>query len=354
MRGWTWLPLILLACGPKDWRQAKKIDTADAYRSIAASPLHPKRGEAAARAEVLDWEAAESAESSRAWSAYLSHHPSSSRLQEARAHRDEARWRELQREDSRTAYTAWLAMNPGSPHAAEARAAIDELAWKEAVTGADAASYGRYLVRHPQGGHVDEARARRDDLAFAAARRTDTPKAFEAYLADHPRGLHVSEARAALDGFRFSGVALRVVGQKLYREDSLTTYERELRAGLGEALVARGFSVAWLPAVDGRKGTVNPLGGLLVNTPEDHAVLVFEVSERPGRPFGGGGYETVIEATVHLVPPGRTTPMEVRQISVTTQPYVEGAGEAVLHHDAQRQLGRAVLDAGFGFERWHR
>lgn len=355
MRVTTLLPLLLLACGPKDWRQAKKIGTADAYRAVAVDLTHKKRAKAAQRAERLDWEAAEEADSSRAWKAYISHNPTSPRVPEARGRRDEAHWAELLRQNSRTALEAWLAMNGASRHAKEARILIDELAWQEALAGGDAESFGRYIVRYPSGPHAEQARERRDELAWQVAVERDDPKSYQAYLDDNPRGLHVADAKHAIKGFRFSGVAVRVVGHKLYRPDSLSTYERELKKTLGKELASLGFDVAWLPPVDATGvRAVNPLAGLVTSTPEDHAALVLEVSETRGLPFEGGGYQTVISAEVHLVPPARTEAMDVRQVEAASRASVEGVGNAVLHHDAQQALGLAVLEAGFGLEGWRR
>lgn len=355
----TWLPLLslvlLASCGGgKDWRKAKREGTADAYRAVANQFDHPKREVAAKRAESLDWKEAEKEGSSKAWKAYISHHPSSPRVDEARKRRDDARWEEVKKADSRTTYESWLAMNGASAHAAEARQRIEALAWQEAETAGDDEAYARYLVRYPNGSHARDADQRRQDLWWGKITYEDKPSGYREYLDKHPNGVHSEEARKVLDGFRFSGIAVRVVGRRLRRKDSLKTYEEQLKGSLLEVLKASGFAVEWMPAVDGSGATAqNPLAELLTTVPEDHAALVIEVRENRGQSVGSAGYATDIEATVHLVPPARSEAMDVRQVRASTTPASK-PGEAAMHLDAQKELGEAILAAGFGFESWQR
>lgn len=355
-----WLPLLLvplLACSPstRDWRKAKREGTAEAYRPIANNLSHKKRAKAYKRVEALDWKHGEEVNSSKAWKAYISHHPSSPRTAEARKRRDEARWNEVAKANSRTSYEAWLAMNGASPHAAEARQRIEDLGWKEAELANTAESYARYIVRNPKGPYADRARSKRQEIFWEVATTSDRPADYLAYVKQFPDSPQAVEARAILEGFKFSGVAVRIVSRKLVRNDSPQSYEKQLMASLGKSLKASNFKVVWLKPVDAVKpGAINPLAGLVSTVPEDHAALVIEVVESRGGAFEPSGYATDIVATVHLVPPGRAEAMDVREVKASTGDDVRSPGDQALHFDAQRNLGDAILAAGFEFETWRR
>lgn len=355
-----WLPLLLvpvLACSSanRDWRKAKRAGTAEAYRPIANNLSHKKRAKAYKRVEALDWKHGEEVDSSKAWKAYLSHHPSSPRAAEARARRDEARWQEVVQADSRTTYDAWLSMNGGSPHAAEARQRIQDLGWKEATLANTPDAYAKYIVRNPSGEYTEQARAARRALFWEQATTSDRPADYVAFVDQFPDSPQAAEARVILEGFEFTGVAVRIVARKLVRDDSVQSYEKQLMASLGEVLKASNFEVAWLEPVDAVKpGAINPLAGLMTTVPEDHAALVVEVRESRGAAFAPSGYATDIVATVHLVPPGRMEAMDVREVKATTGDDVRAPGDRALHLDAQRALGDAILAAGFEFEKWRR
>lgn len=357
MRFWPVL-LLLVACssGGKDWRRAKKTGTADAYRAIANDLQHKKRAKAAIMAEKLDWRDAETADSSRGWKAYVNHNPNSSRADEARKRRGEALWREVRTADSRTTYTSWLALNGASPHAQEARERIDELAWEEARDAGDPEGFARYMVRYPNGPHVAEARRLREQAVWDRTVLEDTPAAYRAFQKRFPEGEKADEVKAVLGGFRFSGVAVRVISRKLVREDSGATYPPQLERTLMDGLKSMGFEVHWLKTVDARDadGLFNPLANLLTTVPEDHAALVVEVEETRGDPFEPSGFATDIRATVHLVPPARMEAMDVQQVEATTGEDLYEPGVEALHLSAQRALGRAILQADFGFEEWRR
>ncbi len=348
------LLLVVACCGPKDWRRAKREGTADAYRAIAAGAMHPKRTKTQARAEALDWEAAERSGSSRAWKAFLSHHPASARAAEARARLDEASWEEVRRADNLVRYEAWLADHLGSPHAPEARERIDALLWAAAEESGKEEDYEHYLVRLPRGTHAAEARKRLDDLRWERASQSDTPAAYQAYLNDHPHGAHVDEARARLDGMRFRGLSIRIVGRRLLDPSSLRTYRQQLTGSLLEGLRARGIEVRWLDLVDATDGRLaDPFAGMGLR-PEGYGALVLEVEERPGRPYAPDGRGTFIDATVHLVPPGREVPIVTTRVKVHTGEEVLEPGPNALHLDAQRRLGEAVLEADLELDRWRR
>jgi hypothetical protein len=353
LRGFLLAVLVGCSAANKDWRAARRAGTAEAYRPIANDFGHPKRAKAYERVERLDWERGESQDSSRAWKAYLSHHPNSPRANEARKRRDEARWNEVVQADSRTTFEAWLGMNGSSPHAAEARQRIAALGWQEAQTENTVDGYARYIVRNPNGPYVDAAKEARETLYWDQATRDDRPAAYRAFLERYPDGLHAGEARAVLDGFRFSGVAVRVVARKVLASDSLATYQAQLERSLIPTLEASNLATAWLEPVDAvGPGAVNPLAGLLTTVPEDHAALVIEVREQLGAPLEPSGHLVEVLATVHLVPPGRTDAMDVREVRATTEFLGSSARERRL--DAQRVLGDAILAAGFGFETWRR
>lgn len=352
------LLFLVTACSPaqRAWHKAKRVDTVEGYRTfVREQPAHPRRGDALKRVEQLDWEHAMTRNSSEAWGNFLAFHASSTRIAEARTHAEAALWRETVEADTRQAYDLYLGMHPMGPNASEARTKLEALAWRDAEADGTVDGYGRYLVRHRDGEHAEEASRRREELIWGQAVAADGPLEYRAYLERYPQGIHASEARAIVDGFRFSGVAVRLVIRRTERADSLKTWQPAIMETFGRHLTSERFTVAWLEPVDARgKPELDPLDGLLLAVPENHAAIVIELEETRGREFAPAGAATDMTATVHLVPPGRVRPMATKTVKATTSARVTVPNEAGLHLDAQREFGKALGKAGFPFRDWLR
>lgn len=68
-------------------------------------------------------------------------------------------WKAAKEADTSPAYTGFLTQHPQGPHADEAKAAIENLDWKTARSANTSAAYTAFLVRHPQESHAGDARA---------------------------------------------------------------------------------------------------------------------------------------------------------------------------------------------------
>jgi hypothetical protein len=350
--------VLLVACSPaqRSWRQAKKLDTSEAYRVfVRAEPTHPKRADALVRIEELDWQYAQTRGSSEAWGNYVAYHPGSLRVNEARTQLEDARWKEALERNDRQGFDFYVLSHPDGRHIDEAKSRLDDVAWKEADSKGTIESYGQYLVRYKAGAHAEEASKKREELIWQQAVAADGPLEYRAYVERFPQGAHLGEAKQAIEGFKFSGVAIRLVVRRTERADSLKTWKAAVMDTLGKELVSQRFKVTWLDPVDARgKPELDALEDVLVVAPEDHAVMVVDLEETRGRDFLPAGSATDVAATVSLVPPGRTRPMATTTVKATTGPKVQVANETGLHLDAQRQFGAALSAAKLPLREWQR
>ena len=176
------------------------------------------------RADAAAWQAASSANTASAYSAYLDEYPKGRFIYTARN-----RIKAL--EEAATAETAANGADNASQNEAAEALKKDNDSWAIALKLDTFDAYGDYLAAHANGAHAEAARTRQreidtaqtraaqeaekkrleadradaqrkaDDNAWSIAKSVDTRSAYESYLAAYASGRHASEARAALKRF---------------------------------------------------------------------------------------------------------------------------------------------------------
>lgn len=340
------LLLPMVACAGKDWREAVKADTSQAYSAYAAHHRgEPKAEVATRRAHDRAWAEAQAADTSIAYGSYVSAFPQGEHAEEARARGDELAWTEAKAGGDLASLSAYVARYPGSSHAAEAEQLVEKLWYDDARNGASEASWGRYLVRYPEGLWADEAKRERERHAWEQTVGLGSRDAYQAFVKRYPDGTHANEGRAFLAAMRVSKIQPVIVLRESWQPERmratvLSRIRSELELGLFADL-KREFVILPTKAVDPR--------GEALGHPHDEwgatadvGLLVVEYSEVTGRSFQPSGNATDNTAKVELYAPNSKLPIFSQTVTASTPEKITGADSSVLHTSAVRELaGRA-------------
>jgi hypothetical protein len=336
---------VLAACGPKDWRQARRAGTSDAYHTFAlAHGGQPRGAVAERRAEALGWTEAHAAGTSEAFATFAERHPASDHAGEALAQAEVLGWQEASAEDTLPALTRFVARYPSSVHKIEAAARLEELTWQVAQAEGSMAAFGRYLARYPSGPHAADAVAERDRMTWESTSATNTRHAYRKYLEQFPDGAHAGAANAWIEDSYVDRLQPLVALIETHQGRSahstvLARVRGAVEAGLLDDLRDM-FALEPTRTYDGTNGMPHPhdMLGKRVGT----GILVIEIYEKGGQRFEPSGQGTDISAVLRLYAPNTADAVWVREVAVSTPERVTGQDDSALHLGAVQELGDRV------------
>lgn len=350
------LPLVLLACAPAPWRQAKQQNTPDAYETFAEiHSNYPQASTAMNRAESMRWQTAKEENTASAWSAYLRQHHASGRADQARRALDDASWSEAVVADSDHALKHYLAAHPQGAHVDEAQQALERLLWRQATEADDVTGYQRYLQQLPEGPHAEEAASRMELRAFERAQGKDSVHSYRAYLNRYPKGAHASDAMERLHALSFSEIEVGVVLAGSWRPDragALRSLSKQVRGQVLPALTQLGFSVKGGVAThDGQPGTDGrdafPLASGVGR-------LVLVVDDAQGDAFQPLGHATTMTGTLYLYSADKEGALLSYSGRGETPDVVYAADEAGLYDAAAKALTSELAGQSKQIAPWYR
>lgn len=348
VRAFVWLGIGLLAgCASREWRQAERLSTGEAYRSfVSARPTSHRVPLALQRAEQLDWIAARATDTAEAYGAYLGAHPEGPHAAQARERAEALAFAEADANGTPEALTEFLVRFPRSARRALVEARIEELWHDKAIREGTEDAWGQYLVRYPNGRWSGDARTARDEAAWRRAVEDDTRAGYESYVNRFENGLYRLDALDWLARLRVSRIQPVVaLGEAPGNDDerrALTYAVRQtVDASLGKEL-GRDFEVLRTLMVDLR-GAEPPHPQDAYGAPPDTGLLVIVYNESVGASLDPSGNATDIEATVQLFCPPSRKPVIETTVTASTPLPVMGTDEAVLHDSAVEAFGDELL-----------
>jgi len=241
---WLWLVACVGGCASSAFSEARRLDTAEAYRHFLREfPADPDAEPAQARLAELEFAQARALHTVIAYKRFLGEFPESQGASAARALLEGLRFNAARGEATANAFRRFLRDHPDGAHREEATSLLAEAEFREAQASKDPVALARLWVERAGDPRRSEVESSLDGSAFAAAKAEGAFRLFQ-YLKDFPEGAHREEARRSLlsvelDALLFSGLLdeARDLARRSPLSASLTDLPARFAAAEAEAWV---------------------------------------------------------------------------------------------------------------------
>lgn len=232
------LTLALSGCATtkRDWQDANRLGTVEAYEQFLQKHPHAEQANDARRLlpelrADRDWSKAEATNTIGAYEKFLSMHPQSRHERQANAALEALRFGQAKASDSIVDYETYLKHHPDASRAEDAQRRLRALRYADARQRRTVAAFESFLARYSGGADVDTLRAELPAIqvieqAWETARQNKTINSYKDYLAKYPEEDHAEEAKARIQIHAFNS-GFGMAGD--FTEEQIGTYIQQLR-----------------------------------------------------------------------------------------------------------------------------